>query len=54
MRFVALYYPDQNKSLIDILMWLYDMAVYRDDLAAAKEKKETKTKQLANVSFDLG
>ena len=33
LNFLATYYPDSFKSgtEIDILMWLYDMAEYRDE-----------------------
>ena len=32
LTFVACNYPEHYSSPIDILMWLYDMAEYRDDL----------------------
>jgi hypothetical protein len=30
MAFIARYYPEHYSSPIDILMWLYDMAEWRD------------------------
>jgi len=30
MKFIAIYYPEHYQAPIDILMWLYDMAEYRD------------------------
>ena len=32
LTFVACFYSDHYNSPIDILMWLYDMAEYRDEL----------------------
>ena len=32
LTFVACNYPEHYSSPIDILMWLYDMAEYRDEL----------------------
>lgn len=32
LTFVACHYPEHYNTPIDILMWLYDMAQYRDDL----------------------
>jgi hypothetical protein len=47
MTFVAVNYPEHYNGPIDILMWLYDMAEYRDDLKAeaaynAWEEKQAK------------
>ena len=35
LTFISIHYPEHYSSPIDILMWLYDMAVYRDECIAA-------------------
>jgi len=35
MEFVAIHFIEHYNSPIDILMWLYDMAEYRDEQAKA-------------------
>lgn len=42
MTFVSIHYPDHYSAPIDILMWLYDMAEYRDDLKEAARRKQRK------------
>ena len=47
LTFVATYYCEHYNAPIDILMWLYDMAEYRDEQAERKKidemyKKDTK------------
>lgn len=47
LTFVATYYTDHYFAPIDILMWLYDMAEYRDAVKEQKELDEKKAKQAA-------
>jgi hypothetical protein len=35
MKFIAISFPEHYSAPIDILMWLYDMAEYRDEQAKA-------------------
>ena len=39
LTFVAIHFPDHYSTPIDILMWLYDMAEYRDDMAYITKQK---------------
>jgi hypothetical protein len=39
LKFVAIHYTEYYFTPIDILGWLYDMAVYRDEQEANKRKK---------------
>lgn len=38
LGFVATYFPEHYFTPIDILMWLYDMAEYRDACEEAKNQ----------------
>lgn len=33
MQFIAVHYPEHYRTPVDILMWLYDMAVYKEEEA---------------------
>lgn len=48
--FVAIHFPDHYDSPIDILMWLYDMAEYRDEIKRQPKitpnTKQTKKKEI--------
>jgi peptide chain release factor subunit 3 len=41
MKFIAVHYPEHYLAPIDILMWLYDMAEYRDQMKRAAAKPAT-------------
>lgn len=43
LTFVSIHYPEHYTSPIDILMWLYDMAEYRDYPKVVKAPKTLKT-----------
>jgi hypothetical protein len=45
MTFVAVNYPEHYDSPIDLLIWLYEMAKYRDYLEAEAEYKAWEEKQ---------
>ncbi len=44
MTFIAFYYHAHYESPVDILMWLYDMAEYREDLDELENEKSQKLK----------
>ena len=54
MRFIAIHYSEHYNAPIDILMWLYDMAEYRDQQKIAKknEKKGAGGKKTAKKDSD--
>ena len=43
MKFIARYYYEHYQAPIDILMWLYDMAEYRDMQKFAEKNKKKGT-----------
>ena len=51
LTFVACNYPDHYSSPIDILMWLYDMADYRDEVKQYS-KPSTNVKQTKRKDID--
>jgi hypothetical protein len=46
MTFVACHFPEHYNAPIDILMWLYDMAEYRDEVAAAARHEKARAKTI--------
>jgi hypothetical protein len=46
MTFVACHFPEHYNAPIDILMWLYDMAEYRDEVAAAARREQNRAKTI--------
>lgn len=45
LTFIAIHYPEHYKSPVDILMWLYDMAVYKESVEEQKRIDEMYKKQ---------